>query len=74
MMNELYNTLSKPQMKVRFAKTNSTYVSLQSESVVYQRPKYSAEAEIFHYLALGFDCRKIILNIRPSVFFKRPEA
>ena len=36
-------------------------------SVVYQKPKYSAEAEDFHYLAFGFGRRSFILNVRPSV-------
>ena len=33
-------------------------------AVVYQRPKYSAEAEVFHYLAFGFGRRSLNLNIR----------
>ena len=37
-------------------------------SVVYRRPKYSAEAKGFHYLAFCFGRWNFIPNIRPSVF------
>ena len=37
-------------------------------SVVYRRPKYSAEAKGFHYSAFCFGRWNFIPNIRPSVF------
>ena len=36
-------------------------------AVVSQRPKYSAEAEVVHYLAFGFGRQSLNLNIRPLV-------
>ena len=36
------------------------------ESDVYRRPKYSAKAEVFYYLAFGFGHQSFILSIWPS--------
>ena len=36
-------------------------------TVVYRKPKYSAETEYFHYLAFGFGHRNFILDILPLV-------
>ena len=33
------------------------------EAVVYQRPKYSVEAEVFYYMAFGFSAKIFILSI-----------
>ena len=39
----------------------------QMNTVVYRKPKYSAETEYFYYSAFGFGRRNFILDIRPSV-------
>jgi hypothetical protein len=52
----------------RKTKTQLKFIVL-SAPVVYRKPKYSAEAEDFHYLAFGFGRRSFILNVQPSVLY-----